>query len=111
MHIFDDILKEDSALKNFNLCIIRLTTSYWHDKGGCHVKKTLRFLKRRCEGCNILYEDCSAIGASEAMDRIINLYDCKDGVYKVDLCNEFSAWETPNILEDYDYKLVPYELK
>lgn len=110
--IYDtDILTEALAEKKEPkpLCIVRLTTSVWHDSNGVHVKKTLRYLRKQCIGYNILDEDCSNGGALETVNRIVNLDDCKNGVYRVETCNEFAAWETPHIIEDYDYKLVPVD--
>jgi len=89
------------------MCVVRLTTSVWHDKNGVHIDKTLRFLKRKCVGYNILYEDCCMAGAADVVKNITNLNECKDGVYQVVTCNESSDWETPHILDDYDYKLIP----
>jgi len=88
-------------------CVVRLTTSCWHDTNGVHINKTLRFLKRQCVGYNILYEDCSMVGAEEVVKRITNLDKCEDGIYQVTTCNESHDWETPHILEDYDYELIP----
>ena len=88
-------------------CIVRLTTAAWGGKDGIHIKKSLRFLKRQCEGFNVLAEDISMIGAEKVVPRIINLYDCKDGVYQIVTCNESSDWETPHIIDDYDYELIP----
>ena len=89
-------------------CIVRLITSHWHDPDGIYEKKSLKFLKRKCNGFNIISEDAGYVGASEVVKRITNLDICEDGIYEVVICNEFSAWETPHIVEDYDYKLVPF---
>lgn len=94
--------------KLVNRCIVRLSTSYWSDARGIHVKKTLRYLQKKCKGYNLLEEDCQNIGADEVIGKIDNLYDCEDGVYLVITCNEWGAWETPHIIEDYDYRLIPY---
>jgi len=45
------------------------------------------------------------IGADEVWPRILNLQECKDGLYEVKLCNEKRDWET-GCIEDYDYRLV-----
>lgn len=90
--------------------VVRLATSMWHDSDGLHIKKTLRYLKRQCKGFNFIHEDCSMIGASEVFPRITNFDECKDGLYQLITCNEFAAWETPHIVEDYDYKLIPYDI-
>lgn len=105
--IIDELLREkENASKS--RCVVRLTTSIWHDVNGVHIKKTLRYLRRKCVHYNILDEDCDVAGADEVVPKIINLDDCKDGVYEVVTCNEWGAWETPHIIEDYDYKLIPY---
>lgn len=102
----DDLTpKNDPSEKS--RCVVRLTTSCWYNGDGLHINRTLRFLKRKCGGYNILYEDCQMIGADEVISHITNLDECKDGVYEVVTCNEWGAWETPHIIEDYDYKLIP----
>jgi len=89
------------------LVFVRLTTSYWYDHSGINIKQTLRFLKRKCEGHNFIEEDCSMIGAAEVVPRIINLGECKDGVYQVITCNERgSDWEMSHIIDEYDYMLI-----
>ena len=104
-----DILQEESTKEEKPVCVVRLITTYWHNSTGVFQKKTLRFLRRKCKGFNVLEEDCSIINASEVVTRIRNLDECKDGIYQVITCNEYSSWETPHIIEDYDYKLIPYE--
>ena len=89
-------------------CVVRLTTSSWGDSKGLHIKRDLTFLKKKCKGFNILEEDIGMIGAPDVVKQITNLDECEDGVYQVITCNEWASWETPNIIEDYDYKLIPY---
>lgn len=109
--ILTEALREQETPKEPHpLCVVRLTTSVWSDGSGVHIKKTLRYLRKQCQGYNILDEDCSNAGVSETVKRITNLDECEDGVYKVVTCNEFAAWETPHIIEDYDYELIPYEI-
>lgn len=115
MSEFDDLLldtgssvdkKEEPPTK----LVVRLTTSYWYNGDSLNVKKTLRFLRRQCAGYNFIHEDCSMVGVEEVIPRITNLDECKDGVYLVVTCNEWASWETPHIIEDYDYKLVPLNI-
>ena len=88
-----------------NVCVIRLTTSSWKSGGQIHVKKTLRFLRRKSSGYNILDEDCDHVDVDGVVARITNINDVEDGVYKVVTCNEIEDWET-GLIEDYSYKLV-----
>ena len=94
-------MKDEAVSK----CVVRVKTTVWSDKRGLHTKKSLTFLRRRCEGVNILEEDLGAIGAEEVTSRILNLWEVKDGVYILTTCHESRDYETGHI-EDYDYKLV-----
>lgn len=90
-------------------CVVRLSTSCWHNGNEVNIKRTLRYLKRKCKGFNLLDEDCRNIGAKEVVESITNLDDCEDGVYEIVTCQEWSSWETPHIIEGYKYKLIPLE--
>jgi len=91
-----------------NRCIVRLRTSAWADPRGLHIKKSLTFLKRRCEGFNILSEDIGSIGAQEVAERITNIDECEDGIYEVIVGSIDKDWES-GLAEDYDYRLVKTE--
>lgn len=86
-------------------CVVRLKTTMWADKHGLHTKKSLKFLRRQCEGLNVLEEDASMVGADEVLPRILNLDQCDDGIYEVVTCNESHDWET-GYVDYYDYRLV-----
>lgn len=88
-------------------CIIKLTTSYWSDSRGVHVRRDLNYLRRKCSGWNILEEDVSAIGADDVVPLIVNLDSCEDGIYEVFACNESYDWES-GYSDYYEYKLIPY---
>ena len=90
---------------NVSRCTVRVKTTAWADKRGLHTKKSLTFLRRQCEGFNILAEDADAIGAEEVLPRIVNLGEVEDGIYEVVACNESHDYET-GYVDDYDYRLV-----
>ena len=90
---------------NVRRCTVRVKTTVWADKRGLHTKKSLTFLRRQCEGFNVLAEDADAIGAEEVLPRILNLDEVKDGIYEVVVCNESHGYET-GYFDDYDYRLV-----
>jgi hypothetical protein len=102
--IFESEIKEESR------CVIRLQTNIWSDKRGLHYKKSLSILKRKCKGFNILEEDTSNIGAEDLFPKILNFNECKDGIYEVVTCNESRDYET-GYIDDYDYRLIPYNSK
>ena len=79
---------EEKSLEQENRCVVKISTSYWHDKNGIYSKKSLRFLRRKCKGHNWISEDASMIGADEIFPRIVNLNDCEDGIYDVIIVND-----------------------
>lgn len=89
-------------------CIVRLSTNDWHDSYGCYEKKSLRILKSKSFGgiYECVLNDLESTG--NILPRIINLNDCQDGLYYIRCVNEKRDWET-NYIEDWDYKLIPYE--
>ena len=90
---------------NVSRCTVRVKTTVWADKRGLHTKKSLMFLRRQCEGFNVLAEDASAIGAEEVLPRIVNLGEVEDGIYEVVACNKSRDYVT-GYIDDYDYRLV-----
>ena len=89
-------------------CVVRLTTSWWHDKRGAHMRKDLTYLKRQCVGYNVLQEDCDMVGADKALESVSNLMELPDGVYEVYACNFRTDYET-GYVDDYDLALRPYQ--
>jgi hypothetical protein len=87
--------------------VVKLVTSSWHDKRGLHIRRDLLSVKRKSSGHQCLEEDCSMISPDEVWPRIVNLHECKDGLYEVVICNEWKDWET-GYVEDYDYRLVAF---
>ena len=87
--------------------VVKLVTSSWYDKRGLHIRRDLIPVKRKSCGHRCLEEDCSMVGSDEVCTRIVNLNECKDGLYRVVVCNEHRDWET-GCIEDYDYKLVVF---
>jgi hypothetical protein len=88
-----------------NVCIVRLTTSFWNDNKGINSRKSLTYLRRRSQGFQNLEEECSAIGPEDAMKTIINLDECEDGIYEVVACNISHDYESGHI-DGWDFKLV-----
>ncbi len=93
--------------QNETRVVIRLRRSTWHDAKGIYQRVELKYLKRECTGWNFLHEDCQNMDADELIPRIVNLNTCEDGIYRVEIVNEYRDWET-GYIEDYDYKLVPF---
>ena len=91
-----------------NRCVLRVRTTYYKTARGIATTKELNFLKTKCKGYNIFKEDCDQIGVDCAVDRIINLHAVDDGIYDIILVNERRDWET-GCVEEWDYKLIPYE--
>lgn len=95
------------AKKSESREVVRLSTSRWSDKRGIHSRRSLLFMRRKSAGYQLLEEDARMLGEDEVVSNIINLDECGDGLYIVTTCNEHTDWES-GILEDYDYKLIPF---
>lgn len=90
--------------------VIRLRTTTWATRSGLYTQRGIVFLRRHCRGHNTLEEDISDTSAGDVLPKILNLDECEDGIYQVVVCNEYRDWES-GYVEDWDYKLVPYEIK
>ena len=86
--------------------VVRVRTSVWSDRRGLYVKRSVAFLRKQSTGTGPLYEEISAVGAEQAVARILNLDTCEDGIYQVVLCNQKRDWET-GYIDDYDFRLEP----
>jgi len=86
--------------------VVKIETSYWHDKSGAYAKKSLKVLKRKSFGYNLLLEECGMSGA-ECVSRILNFNEVNDGVYELIVCNISKDWET-GYVDDCDLKLIPF---
>lgn len=88
--------------------VVRVRTCAYETKRGLSVRRDVLFMRKLSgpQAC-LLFEDMSAVGASETAERIINLHQVEDGLYQLVACNEKRDWETGHI-DDYDLQLVPY---
>lgn len=86
--------------------VVKIQTSYWHDRNGAYARKSIKVLKRKSFGYNLLLEECGMSGA-ECISRILNFNDVDDGIYELIVCNISKDWETGQI-DDWDLELVPF---
>lgn len=96
----------EETIKAF--CVVKLATTTWADNRGLHTKKSITFLRRKCAGFNVLEEEAGAVGAVDAVNSILNLDECEDGIYEVIVCNETHNWESGHV-DGYDLKLIPFK--
>lgn len=108
MSLLDDLVFVEQSEEVAWRCVVRLSTSAWSDKRGLHFKQSLTYLRRKSCGWNPLEDEADGAGALRAYEAIINLAECKDGLYEVFTCNHSRDWET-GIFDGYDLKLVPFE--
>lgn len=86
--------------------VVRLSRSVWHDRRGIYQRTTIRYLKRRSSGFNVCDDDCRSVGAAAVVPRILNLAECADGVYLLEMCDERRDRET-SAIEEWNYRLYP----
>ena len=87
--------------------VIRLRTSFWRDKTGIHMKRSLITLRRKSSGYSVIEDDADMAGADKILSKITNLSECVDGIYEVVLCNISHDFET-GYADDWDYELIPF---
>lgn len=100
-------IEERNESEHDNVVVVRLRTTCWQDQGAIHQKRSLTVLKRKSRGHNFLIEDAICAGANETFRSIVNFATCRDGVYRVHVCNVSRDYET-GYVDGYDLKLVPY---
>lgn len=104
----DDLLSIHKSTKDVPREVVRITTTYWSDNRTLHCKKSITIQRRKSQGAELLLHDASMIGPDLVFANIVNLNECKDGLYVAVTCNEHRDWES-GYIEDYDYKLIPYD--
>lgn len=102
------LLKEDSPCEDNRLVFRLRTTAY--ESSGYTLSKCLIPMRRLSKGHDFFAEDVSHVGVKECMDWIVNLDECEDGLYRLIMINEKRDWES-GCVEEWDYKLVPYEVE
>lgn len=107
MSLLETLLREPATPAEERREVVRLTTTYWTGVNGLSVLKKLTPQKRKSTGYQMLLEDAKMIGDELVVKNIVNLNECKDGLYSVEVVNERTDFET-GYVEDYDYKLIPF---
>ncbi|OQB69705.1 MAG: hypothetical protein BWX92_03844 [Deltaproteobacteria bacterium ADurb.Bin135] len=90
-----------------NLEVVRLSTEYYKRGRNFYYSRVISPLTKLSKGWGPFEDEVSNVGVREAMESLINLSECADGIYKVVTCNESQDWET-GIVDDYDLMLVEY---
>lgn len=97
----------DNDIPQANKTIVRVRSTSWNDSRGIHAKKSLIFLRKKCNGTNVLEEDYGMAGTDTTLSYISNLWSCGDGIFEVLPYSMHRDHET-GLLDDWYYKLVPY---
>jgi len=88
--------------------VVRVSINSWFSGGSLHYKKSLSVLKRKSFGYEILEDECSNIGATEVVLKIINFNQVEVGLYELVAFN-ISRDRESGCVDDWDLKLIPYE--
>ncbi len=99
---------KDEPIKVEHLTVVRLSSSCWYDKNGIYYKRALKFLRKKCKGLNVIYDECGAIDVDDIYSIILNINECDDGIYEVVVCDEMRDWET-GYIDNWNYKLIKLE--
>lgn len=87
------------------VCVVRLQTEFFQRGDSYVYQRNIRVLKKETT-FNLLAEETSAVGVEEALQNILNLNECEDGIYRLVVCNESRDIET-GCIDDWNLKLIP----
>lgn len=107
----EDLLFKGKQPNPDHRTVVRLTTSCWGDNKGVYMKKSLRFLKRKCLGERWVDEEISNIGAEYVVPAIKGIESLPDGVYEL-----AALWSNPHAGHPEDcgdgwecsFELIPF---
>lgn len=89
--------------------VVRVDKNFYRNKSGEFVSQTkLRVMKKLSFLSNVFEEDFSCCGPEDTIDRIVNLYEVKPGLYEMITVNQTTDWET-GYIDGWDYLLIPYK--
>lgn len=92
-----------------NSVVVYVKTNYYSDKNEVlHANKTIRVLRRKSPRFNFFDEDIANMGAEGFAQSIVNLWTVEDGYYRMIIVNEHRDYES-GVIDDYEFKLVPYK--
>lgn len=57
---------------------------------------------------DIWKEEIANAGEQDALERIVNLHECADGIYEMIMCDMSHDYES-GYLDDWSLKLIPFE--
>lgn len=87
------------------VCVVRLKTEFFQRGNSFNQQKSVRVLKKQTT-FDLLAEEASSVGVEEALQNILNLNECEDGVYHLVVCNELRDIET-GYIDDWNFELIP----
>lgn len=106
MTMFDDEKKHNQETPAET--IVRVKHDYYK-KGDRYIRETsIRTMKSLSTGCDLLAEEMSSCDVEYALDRIGDLTNLNDGLYKIHFTNFSRDWETGNI-DDWKVELIPHQ--
>lgn len=94
--------------KSWTAGVVRVRTSTWRSGVQIFRTKSVSLLKRLSGEDPYLAHDLDAVGEELVLKAIKNLDEVEDGIYSLITTDVKCDWET-GYVDDYKYKLVPYQ--
>lgn len=91
------------------ICVVRVQDQAYRRGDTYFCGKSVRVIKRETEH-DVLADEVDGIGIADALSNIVNLHECRAGLYQMVLCNKSYDIES-GLLDGWSWKLVAIEVK
>lgn len=88
--------------------IVSVRTSVYKTKRGLSVRRDVSVMRKFSGPRSLLFDDMSAGDASDTAERILNLHEVGDGLFRLVPVNVKLDWES-GCIDNYDFKLEKFQ--
>lgn len=94
-----------------SITVVRKKTEFFvGSRNSLNIRIKLIPVKSLSFGYQPIEDDISNSDAETVLNRILNINDVNDGIYKIVSCNHFTDKDT-GYVESWNYRLIPYVKK
>lgn len=94
--------------ENEHRLVVKIETSFFERGNSVCEQKSMRVLRRKSVGFDLLAEEVGGVGPEDTLKSIIGWHDAKPGEYELRAVNISRDWES-GYVDGYDLKLFPVD--
>lgn len=87
-----------------NKCVVRVQDECYRRGDSYFLGKSIRVIKRLTQH-DVLADEVDSVGVKDGLENILNLADCRPGLYEMVMCNHSRDIES-GYLDAWSWKLV-----